>query len=564
MKNTTVKRVAAGALAASLSVSLLAGCGSSASSTATSDATSTSTSTAEAAPATDAAPEAGSIKILFKGPKTEGFDAVYQEFLNQTKDTLNTELDITFVEHADYKDKLNLEMTSGADYDLVFDAAWVHLKELAADGYYADLSSYFNNDEYPGLKKAFSADVMNANKWYGQMCYIPFYRAYGNGMPAVYYRQDWADEWGIGKIESMDDLEAYWAKAKENGATPFSARDSRGFFQLYTIGGGSYPATADRVSTAEAGLQAFIIGGCTYWTYIKDNKVVATAMEGSGDEAFKDFPEGYNYDFGVDRFEKFAEWQKAGYISPDSMTTKDADTPFWSGQAASDIGTLDDIEKHQTNMTQYSPDAKLGAFVYIDCLRNMEDGTYPTSYSGNNGMCVPASSKNIDRTMKFLDWMFSDAAHHDLFELGIEGTDWEAVGDDQYKDLTGYASNFPGYGFTWNPNYVKFSSAIPEDLLPYRVWETKATSFTRLPVCGFSFDGTSTEMSTLTAQTKAIGDMVGVTKLHGILSDGSANYASAKEMLKANTDACYAAGADKVQAELVNQLSAFLAENPQT
>lgn len=559
MKKHCVKRLAAGAMSACMAATLLAGCGG-AESTATSESQASGTTTESAAAPSTAEPV--TLKILFDGPKTDGWDEVYQEFLAETKDTLNVELDVTFVESADYKDKLNLEMTSGADYDLVFDAAWVHLKELAADGYYADLSPYFNNDAYPGLKAAFSEEVMDANKWYGQMCYIPLFRAYGTGVPAVHYRKDLAEAWGIGTIDSMDDLEAYWAKAKENGMTPLSVRDTRGFYQLYTITG-SYPATADRVSSAEAGVQNFNIAGCTFWTYIQDNQVVACAMEGSGDENFANFPEGYNYDFGIERYDKFAQWQSEGIISADSMTCKDADTPFWSGQAASTIGTLDDYEKNVSNLESYSPGAELACFVYIDSLRNMEDGSYPTTFAANNGMCVPASSKNIDRTMQFLDWMFGDAAHHDLFELGIEGTDWEAVGEDQYTDLSGYASSFPGYAFTWNPNYVKFSSVLPDDILQYRKWETQQTSFIPQPVVGFSFDSSSSEMSTYTAQVKAIADMVATTKLHGILSDGSSTYSSMKEMLKSNSDACYAAGADKIQDELVNQLNTFLAANPQ-
>lgn len=66
--------------------------------------------------------ETRTIKILHKGPKPDGWDAVYQEYLNRTKDTINVELDINWVEHADYKEKLNLEITSGGDWDLVFDA----------------------------------------------------------------------------------------------------------------------------------------------------------------------------------------------------------------------------------------------------------------------------------------------------------------------------------------------------------------------------------------------------------------------------------------------------------
>lgn len=529
-----------------------------------SNSTSTVASVGSSASSSSSVPKASTLKILFKGPKADGWDEVYQEYLNQTKDSLNIQLDVTFVEHADYKDKLNLEMTSGADYDLVFDASWVHLKELAADGYYADLSPYFNNDQYPGLKKAFSEQVMNANRWYGQMCYIPLYRAYGNGIPCIYYRKDLAQQWGVGEIDSMEKMESYWAKAKENSLTPFSTRDSRGFFQLYTISGSHYPATDSRPSSASAGVQCYTIGNCVFWLYIKDNKVQAVAIEGSGDENFANFPEGYNYDFGMDRLEKFAEYQSKGYLSADSMTCKDENTPFWVGQAASTIGTLDEYEKQITGMGTYGSEGELGFFVYVDTIRDMIPGSYPTGYSANNGMAIPASSKNVENTIRFLDWMFGDAAHHDLFELGVEGVHWEAVGSDQFTDLTGYASNFPGYGFTWNPHYVKFPTALSDEALAYRKWETKEDSFQRVPVVGFSFDATSTEMSTYTAQVKAVADMVAVTKLHGITSDGYNTYSSMKEMLNANVASCYAAGADKLQDELVKQMTAYLEANPQT
>ena len=128
------------------------------------------------------------IKFMHKGPKPDNW-----------------------VEHADYKDKLNLEITSGNDWDLVFDASWVQLKNLAPEGYYADLSSYFNNpDEYPGLAKAFSEEVMEANIWFDKMCYIPLFETYGNGIPVVWYRKDWAKDWGVGtdgQINSYDEME---------------------------------------------------------------------------------------------------------------------------------------------------------------------------------------------------------------------------------------------------------------------------------------------------------------------------------------------------------------------
>ena len=109
-------------------------------------------------------PDPVTIKVLMSGDKPNDWDAVLEEFYNRTKDTLNITFDWTWVPSADYKDKLNVKMTAGEEYDLVFDAPWMHLRTLAQDGIYADLSPYLNNDAYPGLKLAFPEDVMKYNK----------------------------------------------------------------------------------------------------------------------------------------------------------------------------------------------------------------------------------------------------------------------------------------------------------------------------------------------------------------------------------------------------------------
>lgn len=287
------------------------------------------------------------------------------------------------------------------------------------------------------------------------------------------------------------------------------------------------------------------------------------AVEGSGDEAFKDFPEPYNRDFGVDRFETFAQWQKAGYISQDSMTTKDDLTPFYAGESASVVKTLDDTEKIINNFKQYSPEAEYGFFVYAEKARNMQEGAMTTTYTSNNGLCVPASSKKIDTVMKFLDWMFADAANHDLFELGIEGTDWKAVGEDQYESISGYADSFPGYAFTWNPNYVKYSSILPEEVLEYKKWGQLESSFQRAPVCGFNFDTSDVDLSTTIAQVKTVTGKVKTTKLHGILNDGTQEYDSAKDMMKANVDEAMKSGGEDILKALETQLNDYMKENPQ-
>ena len=498
------------------------------------------------------------IKFLHKGPEPDGWDAVYEKYLEMTRDTLNIELDITWVEHADYKEKLNLEITSGSEWDLVFDASWVQLRNLAPEGYYADLSGYFNNsEEYPGLAAAFSPETMESNIWFDSMCYIPLYEVYGNGIPVIWYRLDWAKEWGIGtdgKISSYDEMEQYWQAALDAGKIAYGATQSRGFFQQLSLRGEVYPGSA------EAGLQQFSSAGLTVWTYTKDNELLAYAVEGSGDEAFADFPEGWQYDFGVDRYETFAKWQEAGYIDPDSLSCTDASTPFESGLSASLVGTLDDYISMMDAENTLGEGA-IGFFVYVDGIRNMEEGAIAVDYSGNNGLCVPANSEKIDYTMKFLDWLFGSQEAHDLFQLGIEGVGF-VYGEEEgtYETLTNYSADFGGYGWTWNPTYALISTAYEEDALSYRQYEYDETSFSSLPILGFHFDTTDVDLSTAVAQCKAVTDMVSVVKLHGIKTDGNGvTYDTITDMLKANVESAMENGGQQVVDALIEQLEAFLA-----
>ncbi len=509
---------------------------------------------------TTPAAEPTTIKILHKGPKPDGWDAVYEEYLKRTKDTLNVELDINWVEHSDYKDKLNLEITAGGDWDLVFDAAWIQLKNLGAEGYYADLSEYFNNPEYPGLQKCFTEDVMEANTWYGKMCYIPLFEAYGNGIPCIWYRADWAKEWGVGtdgQINSYDELEKYWQAAKDEGVVPFGTIQSRGFYQMKSLRGEAYEGSA------KAGLQSVSAAGLTFWIYSKDGKLVDIAVEGSGDEAFANFPEGWNYDFGIKRYEDFAKWQKEGYIDPDSMSCTDAGTNFEAGLCASMIGTLDDYSKMLTYANSWDSGADgMGMFVYVDSVRNMEEGAISVDRSGNNGWCVPEKSTKKDATMKFLDWMFSSQENHDLIQLGIEGVDFE-YGDAEgtYNTLTSYSADLGGYSFSWNTEYALINTSYTGKALEYRTYELDPSTFVSYNILGFRFDTSDTDLSNAVASCKAVTDMVSVVKLHGITTDGYGNsYDTMTEMIRTNVKEAMENGGQDIYDALKTQVEAYLAQ----
>ena len=66
--------------------------------------------------------------------------------------------------------------------------------------------------------------------------------------------------------------------------------------------------------------------------------------------------------------------------------------PFEAGLNASIVGTLDDYVADMKYVDSWKAagddDAELGYFVYVDSIRDKEEGAIPTDRSGNNGLAL--------------------------------------------------------------------------------------------------------------------------------------------------------------------------------
>lgn len=520
------KKIAAMVLSAVLAAGCLAGCGGNGSS-------------------------GDAIKVMLSGTEPVGWQDVLAKY-----DEIGpgVKLDVEWVSPGDMKDKLNLRLTAGEDYDLVFDAPFLKMKNFAADGIYEPLEEHIASGDYPNLQKAYTEDVWKANYYFGHLYGIPNMRTYGNGIDCVYYRQDLADKYNIGQIDSYDSLQAYFEAilANEPSMIPLGVGSTRGFYSLFG---------QDTVDFAKNHIVRISAGGfCHVLLNDDETEVVDIVYEGSEPSAYANYPEKYRDGqlFGQARLNKLVEWNK--YLEKDSLNQKDDSSLFKGGKAAAVINNLDSYEQMQSDLKNSMPDAKLGTFIVSDAVRNMEDKARLSSLQGNNYICVPKTSKKIDKTLKFLDWLMASKENHDLFELGIEGKDWTAIGEDQYSvpksDKTGVAGSssqytFPGYVLTWNPNYVRFSDALPEKILEYKKYDLESDAYYASPLAGFIFDTSS-------IQTE-------MTKVNAIMSENSTALehgalANPIEVLrKANAEA-EQNGRPRIREELKKQVNEFLAK----
>ncbi len=487
------------------------------------------------------------LKVLSSGEEPNDWDRILEEFYARTKDTLNITFDWTWVPITDYKDKMNVKMTTGEEYDLVFDAPWLHLRILAEEGIYADLSSYLNNDEYPGLKKCFPEYIMKYNQYSGISCALPMIFSYVE-VDIVMYRMDWAKEFGIGtngQINSHDELRQYLQSVKDHkeGVVPITLKANRGFFHLFE---------AITVEQQKEHIYQGTLGKDIFFA-IKlndaENKVIATALPGDSAEYWEPFG---GVDFWKQKLEKSREWNQ--YCETDSLNQTESEAMFQIGEAAACIDKIDAVPKFNQLLEENVPGAQLGVYIQEEQMRNFEKGVYSAKVTADNCLCIPANSKNIERTVEFLNWLFESQENHDLFEYGIEGVHWEKVGDKQYKLPEGVeaADNYNpnGWNLTWTPEYYRFSSDYVEYSIPYVEWATELDNFTISGVTGFSFESDSVKAEV--AQCGAILGEVLVPLNHGILDNP---YQVMQETAALMRDNNVQVGID----EYVRQLNEFLA-----
>lgn len=543
MKKNTLKRAGSLLLAGAMAASLAA-CGGSGSG-------STAGSGSEAAAA--GAPEETTLKVYLFG-QAEDFDKVVEKFEAETADTLNIKLDIVWSDSQTHREKVPLMMANQEEADLVFDAYWMNLSSMHNQGAYASLNEYFNNPEYPGLQAAFSEDYLaQVTDEEGNIFAIPFTQA-AEDIPVIAYRKDLADKYGI-TIDSNEDLEAFFqaVQADIDAGTldmvaPMGVGGSRAF---YWLDHDLYEKRSANIFSIDS--SAYGIGMEMEAAISEDGKtVLGVATLGDPDEAYANFPAPYNTNTRTDRaVNKLTKW--AQYTQPDAQTEDDVQGNLWNaGKIAAMEGNISGYQNYADAAEALG--GEVGVYVYTEGMRNGEPFV-EAPQTAWNFLAVPQQSTKKDQAMQFINWLFEDSANHDLFELGIEGEDWEAVGEDEYRKIDGSNYTFPGYELTWNPNFIRTNADLPDDAKEIVKYGNDPATYLPSPIAGFTFDNTATpELQTAYAAVSAIQTEYQPQIMLGLTRDPAA----AEALVQEYYEKAEAAGLETIRQAVQDQLQAFL------
>lgn len=465
------------------------------------------------------------------GGEPAGFSKVLNAFNNGAGKELGVKLAFSFDTQNDYKQKLNLAMSSGETrYDVVFDAAWIYLSDFAKKEYYYNLESYFTSDEYPGLKGAFDADYLNKNKFNGGVYGIPLTQTFSD-ISVAYIRKDWREECaadtafvkpsGIATstvtaadlndgIDDFDELEyyLYWIKSNKSGIVP-ALSNNDATWGAWDLANTHELAAKSANDYVNAGIKTNILvrQGVEATAYIKRDEVVAVSvndyLDPNATESLKDFPAGFN---SVDSkwqedYEIVRRWKEDGVISADVMSVSDSDAQFEAGMGGCVVQSINNFSAVEARLKANNPGAELEIFVNDPAIREMRDGYAQTDFKAWNYLCVPktVSKSKLNAIMKFMDWLFKSEENHDMFQYGIKGVHWDVAKDENGNEIEGTVNTvgfesytFPAYELTWNPKYIRVQAASDPKVMKYMQYMFDMDRYVEILYSEFTFDSQRT------------------------------------------------------------------------
>lgn len=504
------------------------------------------------------------VNLFLWGDKPNQLDEVMTKFNEDTKETLNLNINFKWMPQGDYPNNIKLKLSAGQEVDMCFDAPWMNMNTFILQGNYQDLTPWFSNSEYPGLEKSFdevylSNNLMgeNGDKVYG----IPLTQSFG-GAGMVFLRGDLREKYGVAPVTDQTTFEAYLQAIADNEPSmiPYVMKND-GSYGAASILDVQNPENA--IGRVEAGLwDTELAPGITATLLIKDYTIVDTVISGEPNAAYAKFPAPYNQADHSSQL-KVREWYEKGYIEKDVITRSDVEGTFTAGKAASFYWDAAQYNMVVSGLNQSVPGAKLEIWDPDPLSAQNFVGMKKGAYTAWNFICIPVTTPKdkTERIMMFFDWMFSSVENHDLIEWGIEGKHFLAVGEDEYAypeglDLT-TNYNFPGYELTWNPTFIRYPQDYPENVLHVMKSANDTNAYYDPMLSGFRFNGDPVKNQLanpdfLTAKAKSDNLTL------GIFPDVEGEYAALDAEMEKNKTLQEDIAA--IKAEVLRQAEAYLAD----
>lgn len=464
------KRVVSLLMVACMEMSVLAGCGDSGSGTAGKEESGTETSETETSGTEDAdvSEDREIVDLTFVYPTSATYadqEKINEALMTLAYDELGVNLTVKALPIMDCYTQLQLMIAGGEEID-VFPCWAANIASFVSGGYVLDIADYVNEEDMPNVAEWIGLeDVATANV-NGYVWGVP--RMSERVFPeCIEMRKDILDELeiSIDDIQSFDDVTEVFAAVHE--AYPDMA-----------IFSGSYNGGMGWNSDM-AGIQDSL-----------NNEFGVLDNFGETLEVINE----YESDYWISIVKQMREWYEAGYVSKDMSTSQDDGATL---MAAGNLFAYRDNYKPNTPQEKLAQTGyELAQYLYTEPLRTT---------TATSSLCYSVSglTKNPDRAVEFLDWIFGSAEVNNLIQWGIENEHYVVNEEGTVSYPEGLDSQTDGYhnDFGWAlPN--QFAGYIWEgtDKDIYQQYEDYKASAHTSAAYGFSFDPANVEDEVIACQ----------------------------------------------------------------
>ncbi|GFZ93433.1 ABC transporter substrate-binding protein [Paenibacillus marchantiophytorum] len=463
--------------------------------------------------------KAVTLKMILLGPKPADYDLVFGEINKILKQKVNTTLQTEFLDWSDWKQKYPLKFAANEDFDLVFTANWAMYADQANKGGFLELTDTILTKYAPQTWKAMDKVKWDQARVKSKLYMIPYNIPNEYKEKLVIYREDLREKYNLPPITDGASFAKFTDAIVKNekGVTPFGPT----------------------LSNMNA-LDTLLLVQKNNWKQI-DGTPFAFKIEDAAGKVFSiyDTPEF------KDLLTYYKNLADNGAWMRDVLTYKGSQSEdFKSGKIASYSHTLSSGASSVSAIKSVHPDWKIGITDIA------QDSKKSTAISTQNGIAIHASSKSPERSLMVLDLLQNDKQLHDLMMYGIEGTHYTAVGSDQFTKTDKFASFNTFTNWSFQSPLNRQETTYPQAAKDIEnKWKNQVTHF-KLETFVFDTSKVINEVSNVSN----VMTRYGLPLEYGLVKETDKGLADLQSQLKA-------AGVDKAQAELQNQVNTFLAEN---
>jgi len=475
---------------------------------------------------------AGATKLVVVQPseKTAIFDDLLPVIEQKlAADGLNLKLDVIFVPWSDLATKTQVMLAGQDNIDLIFDAPWLHMNQMIAQGYYQELTPLLNTYG-ANILRTRPKEMWDANKFNGKVMGIPL-GLYFQQPHGWVVRADLRKKLGFSPLKTYDDIVKYaYAVKKDNPKMfPFAFDGNYSNVQYSFVNWKMLDDSDTNIRFTHA-LPASLM------LYYKNNdgKVhnLFTELDPKLDASLK----------------QARKYYQDGLFNPDILSIKEPRVDFYdTGKAA--VGPIR-LFSNIHNGEWLRNLAALGGESEPVVLATKTKGKAVANFVMDNFICLTTISKNKEKAVQFLDWVNKNTDNYNLIEHGVKGKDWDLVGTDKWKNITGAEFGWQAYCLSWNPMYNLFPAEDDDNAIAMQKLIAQSSYFVKDVTAGFSFN--SEPVKNEIAQYQGIEG-----KYYPALMNGVLDPATTLAQFKSEAGATL----KKIQDELQKQVNDFIAKN---